>query len=335
MQEGAVTALISLANIDDDRVKKCVSKAFYHLSSREPNRLSLLRLGAVNGLVTIAMRPTKFNVAKLCALTLCNLSMSQNEESALAENGTILALVILLGMRGHHLLPICVQALYNLTSCGWTQHFKPDTMRRVVKALMNVPQTFFDHQLYLIKSILNISRFSWVRSRMLEDGALFSLVSFTESIPNRQDKENNCYLAVSCLRMFSENVSGRTEMITKGCLKPLKNILKFCNRDTLLQLLLIVFNLIHLQMSTQNLELAVVITTFILNESTVVPENDSDIYQYVAACLYLFCQQHQKFSFSITKKILLSLERLLGNEIPFIQGCVIPSCEALFFNKHL
>ena len=110
--------MISLANIDDDRVKKCVSSAFYHLSSREPNRLSLLKLGAVNGLVTIAMRPAKFNVAKLCALTLCNLSMSQNEESALAENGTILALVILLGMRGHRLLPVCVQALYNLTSCG-------------------------------------------------------------------------------------------------------------------------------------------------------------------------------------------------------------------------
>ena len=312
-----------------------MATALYNLSSREQNRLSLLKLDAISGIVTIVMKPNKFNVAKLCALTLCNLSMSQNDESVFAENGTILALVVLFGLSGHRLLPVCVQALYNLTSCGWTQHFKPDTMRRVVKALMNVPQTFFDHQLYLIKSILNISRFSWVRSRMVEDGSLSSLIHFTESIPNREDKENNCYLVVSCLRMFSENVSGKTEMVTKGCLRPLKNILKFCNRDTLLQVILVVFNLIQLQMSTQNLEVGVLITTYILNESTVVPDNEPDIYQYGAACLYLLCQQHQKFSFSVTKKILMSLVRLLGNENQFVQGCVIPSCEALFFNKHL
>ena len=327
--------MISLANFDNDLVKKCVASAFYHLSSREANRLELLRLGAVNGLVAIAMRPSKFQVAKLCALTLCNLSMSQNEESALAENGTILALVILLGLRGHRLLPVCVQALYNLTSCGWTQHFKPETMRRVVKALMNVPQTFFDHQIYLVKSILNICRFSWVRSRMVEDGALYSLITFTESIPNRSDRELNCHYAISCIRMFSENVSGKAELVNKGVFRPLKNVQKFCNRETVFQLVLVIFNLVQVPMSTQNFEIAALIITTVLNDCPAVPENDLAIHQYCAACLYIFSQHHQRFSLSTLRKVLISVMKLLGSVDEFIQGCLIPTCEVLFFNKHL
>lgn len=328
-------ALIALANFDNDSVKKCVASAFYHLSSRAENRVELLRLGAVNGLVAIAMRPTRFYIAKLCALTLCNLSMSQNEESALAENGTILALVILLGLRGHRLLPICVQALYNLTSCGWTQHFKPETMRRVVKALMNVPQTFFDHHTYLIKSILNISRFSWVRSRMVEDGALHFLISFSESVPNKPDKESNAYLVISCLRMFSENATGRAEMVNKGCLRPLRNILRFCNRDTVLQLLLVVFNLIQVPMSTVNFDIAATIVTNILTESKVVKDDDNEIFLYGSACMFVFCQQHQRFNAMTSKRLLTAISKLLGSTNAFIQACVIPSCEVLFFNAHL
>ena len=40
----------------------------------------------------------------------------------MAREGAILALVVLLGARGQSLLPICVQALYNITCTD--EHFK-------------------------------------------------------------------------------------------------------------------------------------------------------------------------------------------------------------------
>ena len=55
-------------------------------------------------------------------MTLCNLSMQSNGEAIMAREGAILALVVLLGAKGQSLLPICVQALYNITCTD--EHFK-------------------------------------------------------------------------------------------------------------------------------------------------------------------------------------------------------------------
>ena len=51
--------------------------------------------------------------------------------------GAILALSILLGIKGQRLLPICIHTLYNLT-CVDT-HYKG--MDRIAKALLNLPPT--------------------------------------------------------------------------------------------------------------------------------------------------------------------------------------------------
>ena len=59
--------------------------------------------------------------------------------------GAILALAILLGIKGQRLLPICVQTLYNLT-CVKT-HYKG--MDRIAKALLNLPPTTGKYGLYV------------------------------------------------------------------------------------------------------------------------------------------------------------------------------------------
>ena len=54
--EGGVHALIQLSSTDDQLVKKSCASAFYHLSTRESNRANLVNLGAVTGVIAIAMQ---------------------------------------------------------------------------------------------------------------------------------------------------------------------------------------------------------------------------------------------------------------------------------------
>jgi len=48
--------------------------------------------------------------------------MQPDGEAIMAKEGAILALVVLFGIKGQRLLPVCVQALYNLTCVN--VHFK-------------------------------------------------------------------------------------------------------------------------------------------------------------------------------------------------------------------
>lgn len=243
----------------------------------------------------------------------------------------ILALGVLLGLRGHRLLPMCVQALYNLTCCGFHQHFKPESMRRIVKALINVPLSNFDHIPHLIKSIYNISRFSWIRSRMIEDGALHHLLSFAESIPNRPNTETNTSLAVSCLRMVSDVPSGRYELVIRGCMKQLYNLLLFCNSSSVLELVLVVYNLIQLNLPTPQFEAAAWIVTQVVIDW----KEDSLVIMYCSACLYIFASHQQRLTFDCIKKILNASTSLLGISLELVQANVMATLEELYFNPNL
>jgi len=147
IHEGGVTALIQLSSTDDPLVKKSCASAFYLLSTRERNRSNLVQLGAVTGVIAIAMQVRSWKVAKLVAMCLCNLSMEPNGEVIMAKEGAILAIGILMGIKSQRLLPICVHTLYNLTCVE--QFYKG--MDRIAKALLNVPTTAFDHTGFMIK----------------------------------------------------------------------------------------------------------------------------------------------------------------------------------------
>eukprot|EP01035_Chromulina_nebulosa_P020347 gene20347-26411_t len=173
IKEGAVHALIALTTIDDPLIKECCACSFYHLSLRNENREELLSLGASGGIITLSMQARSEKISKLCAMTLCNLSMQPRGEATMAKDGALIALMILLGTKGHKLLPICVQALYNLTCVN--DHYKET--ERILKALINIPPTNFDHLIFLVKALVNCSRFSWTRLRIIEDGGIAALSS--------------------------------------------------------------------------------------------------------------------------------------------------------------
>jgi hypothetical protein len=115
INEGIVSAINALSHMDDPSIRRCCAVAYYHLASREANHHALLQNGVCSGVVTLTMQARSWKVAKMCAMTLCYLTMAEDGEEIMATEGAILALVMLLGIKGHKLLPVCVQALYNLT----------------------------------------------------------------------------------------------------------------------------------------------------------------------------------------------------------------------------
>ena len=152
IKEGGINTLISLAMVDDPLVKKSCASAFYHLSSRTRNRKDFLKSGAVTGVIAIALQGRSWKVAKLISMCLCNLSMEDGGEAVMIKEGAVTAVQILMTVKGQRLLPICVHILYNLTCVS--DYYKG--MDRLPKALLNIPNTAFDHTHFLIKVIILI-----------------------------------------------------------------------------------------------------------------------------------------------------------------------------------
>ena len=111
-------------------------------------------------------------------MCLCNLSMEPNGEAIMAKEGAILAIGILMGIKGQRLLPICVHTLYNLTCVD--QFYKG--MDRIAKALLNILPTAFDHTHFLIKALCNCGRYSWMRLRLIEDGVVNAFLGWYSQI---------------------------------------------------------------------------------------------------------------------------------------------------------
>lgn len=150
--EGAVQALIALTSTDDVMTKKWCGVALYNLSTRPESRSRLLELGAARGMIAVVTNARNWKAIKLCAMTLCNLSIEPGGEETLLSEHAHLSLVSFMSARGHYLLPICTQALYNLTQVSRYS----STLERVIKALLNVPvRKNFHSLLYITYCILN------------------------------------------------------------------------------------------------------------------------------------------------------------------------------------
>lgn len=90
---------------------------FTHFSvfSIARNRKPLLENGATIGLVNVVMGLKSWTIAKLCTVALSNLTMEKGGEHTMLKESFASALIILIGLEKHRLLPICMQSLYNTT----------------------------------------------------------------------------------------------------------------------------------------------------------------------------------------------------------------------------
>jgi len=328
IEEGAVHALIGLASMDDNFIKKCCARALNQLSSRAENRERLLGVGAATGVIQIAMSVRVLKIAKLCAETLCNLSMYQNGEAVMAKDGAILALVILLGLKGHRLLPICSQALYNITCVK--QHFKG--VERTVKAFLAMPSGI-DTSLWFLKALVNCCRFSWIRMRLIEDGALAGMTAILPTLADRdaQNREDIVSLLATASRLLSESVGCRIELLAKGALDVLKAIVPYCNSNSLVMAAKALYNIIQHPLSYAQFETSANIA---VNIAMVCEDHDPVVMELAAACFHSFTGEALRGNISLANMIMDAVPHCLGETaLPSTQYFSVTTAGNLFFMK--
>lgn len=325
LKEGAVHAIIALAGIEDHRIKLYCASTLYHLSSRAENREELLSLGAATGVITITMHVRHWKIAKLCAMTLCNLSIQEGGEPIMSKEGAVLALVILLGIRNQKLAPVCVQALYNMTSVD--NHFKG--MDRIIKAMLNLPPfPVFDAMPYIVKSLVNCSRFPGLRMRIVEDGALQSFTAFVNSLPHREQKPELVRHVAFCLKQLSDTPGCRVDMISKGCIEMLPQLLPYCNVDSRLLIMKTLHNLLKV-VTTFPTIIFEIITNLVID--MILYDSHESLLQYGSSCCYIFTREKLRGIGRLVPRLLRALPKLLLVSDPLTQFFSITTSANMFF----
>lgn len=348
IHEGAVHALIALAVMDDAHIKKCCAAALYNLSTRPENRAALLNLNAATGVITISMQVKSWKIAKTCAQTLAFLSMHEGSEAAMAKEGAILGSVILLGLKGNRLLPICTRALYNLTCTN--NHYKG--MERIVKAFLSLPplpagaahlNAAFDTTLLLLKSLRNSARFSWIRPRLVEDGIITALITVasglhhahSHALSSARTQTEVVALITENLRLLSDSQSVRAEMVQKGSLEILQLCLPHCDDLARLNIIKTVHNFQIPPKDGQppltldaSFEQAVAIVVSICESS-----NHATVLEYVSACLANFAADNMRGALASVEACIDVMPGLLQRPEHLTQFYTVSACGYLLFTQ--
>lgn len=326
ISEGAVHALIALAGTDDNFIKKCCATALCNLSSRPANRQKLLDIGSANGIIQIAMGTRNWKIAKLCAYTLTSLSMHSGGEAVMAAEGAILALVVLLGLKGYRLLPLAAQSLYNLTCIE--NHYKG--VERTIKAFLSLPPTQVDTSAWLLKGLVNCCRYSWIRMRIIEDGALSGMQSLVSSLATRENRHELVPLLATTIRLLSESAGCRIEIIQKGGIDILAGILPYADDPGTLA---VTMKALHNVMKYPTLSDSAFSKCGEVTVQMVRLSDDSTVKEYASACLFNLAQQSMRGMTTLANETMAILPILLADENPLTQYFAISTAGDLFFMK--
>jgi hypothetical protein len=254
--------------------------------------------------------------------------MQHGGESTMAKEGAVLALVILLGVRNQRLAPTCVQTLYNLTCVN--EMFKG--MERIVKALLTLPNVNFDATPAIVGGIRNCSRFPVLRMRIIEDGILQTFSAVINSLSHREnaDERNAIVLNIStCIAQLSEQMVCRSDMISKGAIELLQQLLPYCNDTSRLLAIKALHSLlfvIHTFPSTI-FEIGVNVVTDVIHQTY-----DETTLQYAAACFHMFTKENMRGIPRLAVRVVKSLPRLLLCSNALSQYYSIMTTSMMFFS---
>lgn len=328
IREGGVHALIALAGFEDPHVKKWVSSALFNLSSRDANRLELINVGATTGVVTIAMnsRACTWKMARFCAMTLCNLSIAHGGESNMARCGAVSALYNLISLRQHRLLPMSVQGLYNLTC---VQHHYP-ALERIIKALLTLPvATGFDAFPLQIKALVNCTRYAMMRERLIEDGVLAVVSTLTNSLPTRQNKTEIVFYLSTVLRALSETKACLSDLISKGTMEILQQMLPYCDEDSTLLIIKTLRNLLKI---IHSFPFAIYATAVNVATEIVNSSDDMIALQYCSSCIHIFTMDSLRRDHKLANQVIAVLPKLLKSTDSLTQFFCVSATGNMFFS---
>lgn len=328
LQEGAVHALVALTSIDDARIKFACATALHNLAAREVNRHDFLSIGGCVGISTICKNIRNWKVAKLCAMSLYYLSQLKGGEGLLSRQGAVLSLAILINARNHRLAPVCVQALYNLTC---VEDYLPG-LERISKALLSLPTLNFDAIPAIIKAVVNCTRYPPTRNRIIEDGGIQNFIAVVNSLPGRVNKDELAFHVSLCLRQLSDTPGCRSDMISKGAIELMHQMLGFINEECRRHVVKTLHNLISAMQSFPStmFEVAVNIVTELIAHSS-----DQCVLQIASACIWNFSQDNMRHMAHLAQRVSKSLTKLLLSSDGLTQFFAVSTASRLFFSRLL
>ena len=252
--------------------------------------------------------------------------MQANGEAVMAGENAVGALVQLSTYRGPALLPICVQALYNMTSA--VEHFKG--IERIIKAFLNISSSGFDHSVFLVRALVNCSRYSWLRLRIIEDGALSCLHGLLGGLASMDHKKSLVFDILTAMRSLSDSAGCRVDMIQKGSVEILNALLPYTDEKGKLLTIRILHNFLQTMSSLNKhmFEISVQIATNIVSTA-----KKETTLQYCAGCIHLFTKEEIRGIKHLAIRIIDSMSILLKCPDPLTQFFAISSSGNLFFNN--
>ncbi len=260
-------------------------------------------------------------------MSLYYLSQLKGGELQLSRQGAVLSLAILVNVRNHRLAPVCVYALYNLTC---VEDYLPG-LERISKALLTLPTLTFDAIPSVVKAVVNCTRYHQSRNRIIEDGGIQNFIAVVNSLGSRQNKDELVLHVALSLRQLSDSAGCRSDMISKGAIELMHQMLPFLNEGCRRHVVKTVNNLIqaiHSFPSTM-FEVAVNVITEIVTMS-----NDTDALQIASACLWNFTEEDNMRNMShLAVRVSKSLSKLLLCSDPLTQFFAVVNSSQLFFTQ--
>ena len=169
VEEGAIAALIDLADINDPTIQKSCASAFSQLAKEPSIRSQMLAEGVVGTLV--ALSSSSSNLVKLdCARGICNLFCDSNcEIKALRDNVPMLLLRVV--QECPEAYEAVLTAVLNL-SCVSEKIPRIEELNEVLLQLYNFPKIKENQLLIVLQTLCNLSALRSNQLKLVEDGCL-------------------------------------------------------------------------------------------------------------------------------------------------------------------
>lgn len=253
--------------------------------------------------------------------------MELNGEARMANENATVALVQLSTYQGTALMPICIQALYNMTCTH--EYYKG--IERIIKAFLNFNSSTFDLSVFLVRTLINCARYSWLRLRIIEDGALSCINVLLQGLSTNDNRMPLAFDILTALRSLSDSSGCRADLLTKGAIDILNNLLPYCDERGKLQIMKILHNFLLAPPSAMNntaFETTVLISTLIAGETP-----DPVTFQHCSACFHIITREHIRGMRHLALNIIDSMSLLLVCPDPLTQFFAISCSGNLFFHN--
>ena len=149
------------------------------------------------------------------------------------------------------------------------------------------------------------------------------------SLPTRENNKEIVFNILIALRALSDSSGCRHEMIHRGTIDILNNLLSYCDEKERLLIIKVLHNLFKSPQSINKLllETSIIIVIQIIQRSESIL-----IFQYCAASINVFTIEKTKEMKSLTVQLVDSLVLLLQMTDPLIQYFVVATIGDLFYN---